>query len=147
MPIQTFGFPYGHFELEPFEQLAQLGKAFSLLFTSAFEKTEEAFERVVVSKKDEQGRLIVYKDAKTKKEFTRLSYIVEKKTGDLYKDEEPLVVRGKCFALSLVNPIYTLGAMAWHIGKIPFVIASLAQRTFQNKTAKEMAAPNMPGRT
>lgn len=103
-------------------QLKQATWACSLFLTSAFERADTAFERVVVTKKDSEGRVKSYYDPEIKRRITHIPYICDRATGDLYLNEESYVVAGKCLAMAFATPVYTLATMAWHLGKIPFDI-------------------------
>jgi hypothetical protein len=99
---------------------------------SLCERTNAAFRRVHVEKKDENGNLKLYnvtdpdtgkavKDPATGKVKKKsvITYIEDIRTGNLYLDEEAHVVAFKCFVLVFAIPFYTVGKMAWHLFKIP----------------------------
>jgi len=116
--------------LSPFDQFQQLLYSVGSVFNSLCERTDAAFQRVHVMKKDENGSIKLY-DVKDKitGETNRtaiLTYIEDVKTGELYMDEEAHVVAFKCALVVLGMPFYTLGKMVWHAVKTPLEIGALA---------------------
>ena len=123
------------FPLTPFEQMQQFCSAIGSLLGSLCEKTESAFRRVHLMKKDADGNIKFYdvKNIETgeTKKISVLSYIEEIETGDLQKDEPAHVVAQKCAWVALAIPFYTAGAMAWNAFKIPVEICSMLLDTLK----------------
>ncbi len=128
--------------LTPFAQMQQFCSAIGQLLGTLCEKTESAFRRVHLMKKDADGNIKFYdvKDQETgeTKKISVLSYIEEIETGDLQKDEAQHVVAQKCAWLALGIPFYTVGAIAWNAFKIPVEICSMLSKTLK-KVGEQLA--------
>lgn len=122
----------------PCTQIKQFCTAIGSLFTSALERSESAFRRVHVMKKDENGNIKTY-DRKqpansaspgsqntTSKKVSVITYIEDVKTGEMYLDEPGYVVAVKCFCIALGMPFYALGKMIWYAVKTPIEITVIA---------------------
>lgn len=122
----------------PFTQIKQFCTAMGSLFTSPLERSESAFRRVHVMKKDENGNIKFY-DAKEPansgsassqstppKKVSVVTYIEDIKTGEIYLDEPGYVVAVKCFCIALGMPFYALGKMIWYAVKTPVEITVIA---------------------
>ncbi|MES2122423.1 MAG: hypothetical protein V4492_06570 [Chlamydiota bacterium] len=118
--------------LGPVSQIGQVFCAVATFLRSLVERTDTAFCRVVVHKTDVIGRVRTFPtvlNAETgviERNTNRLYYIEDRRTGDLYKDENWLGASSKCFMLALGNPILFTGKLAWKLIKTPFEIASVA---------------------
>jgi hypothetical protein len=119
--------------LNPISQVEQVCSSVSALLSTLCEKTDSAFRRVHVMKRDGSGNIKLY-DVKDKETgVTRkvgvLSYVEDIKTGEMQLDEPGYVISFKCALLVLGVPFYTIGKMAWYIFKTPFEISALAVET------------------
>ncbi len=70
-----------------------------------------------------------------KKGDANIKYIEDIATGDLYAalwdNDNFLVVAGKCLAIFLGSPIYTLGVVLSHLIRIPIAIGRIAMAAFR----------------
>jgi hypothetical protein len=119
--------------LSPFSQLSQYCSSLSSILSTVFEKTDTAFRRVQVMKRDENGNFKSYQrtDPVTKAKCmdSRITYIEHISTGELYKDEPAQIVSIKCALIVLAMPFYTVGKMAWYLCKTPFDITTIVLDT------------------
>jgi hypothetical protein len=124
----------------PCTQIKQFCTALGSLFTSALERSESAFRRVHVMKKDENGNIKTYDrkepansgSSTTAKKVSVVTYIEDIKTGEMYLDEPGYVVAVKCFCIALGMPFYALGKVIWYAVKTPVQIAVIACDTIAN---------------
>lgn len=123
-----------YFQVQPFYT------SVDLFFASLFERTDTAFQRVHIMKRNQDGNIKLYhhKDKTTGKETRSavLSYIEDVKTGDMYLDEPTHVISVKCAFVALAIPFYTIGKMCWHGCKIPIEITALVLEIF-SKTSQQ----------
>jgi hypothetical protein len=121
----------GH--LDPIAQIQQFYSSLSSLLSTLCERTDSAFRRIYVMKKDDRGNIKLYdvKDKKTGeiKKTGIISYIEDIKTGEMQLDEPSYVIAIKCALLVLGIPFYMVGKMAWYTLKTPFEITALAMNT------------------
>jgi hypothetical protein len=67
-----------------------------------------------------------------KKAGKERDYIVETSTGDLYWGDEQWLVATKCVAVFCITPLYTMGAMLWHAGKLVKDLVAAPTHLFHN---------------
>lgn len=119
--------------LSPFSQVQEFCSSVGSLLSTLFERTDSAFRRVHVMKKDANGNIKLYnvKDPATQqiKKTAVLSYIEDIKTGEMTLDEPGYIIASKCALIALGLPFYTVGKMAWYVFKTPFEISALAINT------------------
>ena len=110
-----------------FQKIANLPGS---ILTRLCERTETAFRRVHVMKRDEQGHIKLYdkKDPLTGavRKDALLNYIEDVRTGELYLDEPTYVVAVKCAVITLGMPLYAFGRMTWNLVKTPIEIGTIA---------------------
>jgi hypothetical protein len=112
--------------LSPFSQIQEFCSSLSTLLTSLCQRTDSAFRRVYVMKKDGDGNIKFYDDRENAgKKVVILTYIENIKTGDLQFDEPNYVIATKCALIVLAMPFYTLGKIAWYAFKTPLEISAL----------------------
>lgn len=123
--------------MSPFEQIQHVGSAFSTALSALFESTSSAFNRVHVTKKDENGNIRFYEkkvtvvDPDTKlsrietRKISELTYIEDAGTGNLYLDEPMDIVMVKCAFLVLGLPFFTFGKIGWHMARTPIEIGTI----------------------
>lgn len=118
--------------LVPGAQLRELGTAISYVFKSLFERTEDAFKRVHLMKRDSHGQFMPFNiyNPNTETFTTSLnnSYI-EDNDGNIYYDEPADMVAGKCAGLLAGVPLYTLGKIGWHVCKTPLQVVKVVLNT------------------
>lgn len=119
--------------LAPLTQLEQLVTTVGSLLASLCERTDEAFQRTAVIKRDDQGNIRFFnkKDPETGQttQVSVINFIEDIQSGDLYLDEGMPTVCLKCALLVLGLPFYTIGKMAWHVVKTPLDITAIALGT------------------
>jgi hypothetical protein len=114
-------------------QFQQLFSSVGSILTSLCEKTDSAFRRVHVMKRDENGntRLFDVRDGHTsttseRRQTAVITYVEDIKTGEMTLDEPHYVISFKCFLIALGMPFYAFGKMAWYTFKTPFEITAIA---------------------
>ncbi len=120
-------------------QIQQFCNALGSLFTGLAERSESAFRRVYVMKKDALGNIKTYdqKPPATPQKVTQVSYIEDIKTGEMYLDEPGYVVAVKCALIGLGMPFHVLGKMVWQTLKTPLEIGLIASFTLA-KAGKQL---------
>jgi hypothetical protein len=120
--------------LTPSAQFKEFFSALGTLFSSVCERTDDAFRRVNVLKRDANGAVKSYLNTDPltgeKKTITVLSYLEDTRTGKLYMYEENYITSVKCFLLTLGIPFYTLGKMCWFACKAPIEMTALTIDAF-----------------
>lgn len=86
------------------------------------ENHRSSWKRVQVYKRNPQGNYIC--DSKGNKRV--FNYVEDTRTKNLYIDEDPLNIAGKCVGIILAMPFYTTATIAYNIIKIPFDIVRIA---------------------
>ncbi|MBS0604326.1 MAG: hypothetical protein JSS60_04720 [Verrucomicrobia bacterium] len=128
--------------LSTYSQFEQLFSSIGTILTTLCDRTETAFQRAHVMKRDAQGNIKLYdsKDPATGevRKVGVLTYIEDVKSGELFLDEPAYIVSVKCALIALGMPFYTLGKMSWHIFKTPFEIGAIALETLY-KTGEQLA--------
>ncbi len=115
----------------PSTQLDQCFNTLKAMLNSLCEKTEQAFNHVILMKRGSDGNIKFYpvKDPVTGNEIGKteiLTYIEDAKTHELYLNESAMDIRIKCALVAMGMPFYTLGIMGCFICKTPIEITSIA---------------------
>ncbi|MBS0620603.1 MAG: hypothetical protein JSS61_03990 [Verrucomicrobia bacterium] len=128
--------------INPIAQVGAIASSFCGMLSEVCQNTDKTFQNVIVRRYDQNGQLKTF-DAEDSTgalvKITDCRYIEEIRTGNLYLDEEKLVVTIKCCFILFGNILLFPFKMVWHVARTAFEVSALGLETIRQLTQRNLS--------